>query len=95
MSMLRTLLGIEAARGSAAAMRETCERLGYPVEHDETPLTTEHEILGHLALYGTLSQGQLRMIGSAGVVGTAEAVERLAQAGKIEADEDGRWRLVK
>lgn len=95
MSLLYTLLGIEAAKESAAAMRETYERLGFPADSDEMPHLTEHEILGHLSIYGTLGQRELRMIGGAGVVGTAEAIERLAEAGKIEADEDGKWRLAK
>ena len=94
MNLLNTLLGLVAARESITAMEDAYETLGMPLEQDPDPALTERTILTNLAHYGAQSQRALRIGGPGGVVGTAQAIERLARAGLIEADEDGQWSLL-
>jgi hypothetical protein len=93
MELLNTLLGIADVRESAAVMRNAYAAMDIPVEPDPMPHINDNEILFSLYRCGTLSARELRMGGPGGVIETSEAIERLARAGLIEADEDGRWFL--
>lgn len=95
MSFLRTLLGIEDARESAAVMRDAYAQCG--IEHETSPweeVVTEGAILDSIAQHGPQTSRHLRMGGPSGVIGTSEAITRLAEAGRIAADEDGRWYIT-
>ena len=91
--LLHTLLGIEDVRESAAQTRAMYARLAWEPEIDLYPDLTEREILANIAWEGPMSSRHLRMCGPVGVVATSEALERLARAGVIAADAEGKWRL--
>jgi hypothetical protein len=93
MNLLDTLLAISDARESAAVMRNAYTALGIAVEPDPMPHITDNEILFSLYRCGSMSARELRVDGPGGVIETSEAIERLAQAGRIVADADGRWSL--